>query len=152
MARTRFHNCFKKYSYTCNSNSKRTQKQEIQHLQSTKKQSTPQKIKTAQEDKEFKDRTIDYFPPSDTQNLNTNEVMCSMIMNDEISMGYMYLTVRFPHRSASGHEYLLVGYNYDANAILVEPLKNAKQRILQKYGRRPINNSQHQDFNPTHMY
>ena len=47
-----------------------------------------------------------------------------MIMNDEKSMGYMYLKVIFPHCSASGHEYLLVGYKYDTNAILVEPLKN----------------------------
>ena len=64
-----------------------------------------------------------------------NGLMCSMITNDEKSMGYMDLTGRFFHFSASGHEYLLVGYNYDTNLILVEPLKNNKQRILQIDGR-----------------
>ena len=49
--------------------------------------------------------------------------MGSMITNDVKSMGYMYLTGIFPHYSPSGHEYLLVGYKYDANTILVEPLK-----------------------------
>ena len=41
-----------------------------------------------------------------------------MITNDEKYMGYMDLTGKFAHFSASGHEYLLVEYNYDANAVL----------------------------------
>ena len=65
-----------------------------------------------------------------------------MITNDEKSMKYMDLTGRFTHCSASGYEYLLVGYNYDASAILVEPLKNSNQRLLQTDGRIPINKSQ----------
>ena len=50
--------------------------------------------------------------------------MFSMITNDGKSMGYMDLTGRFNHCSSSGYEYSLVGYNYDDNTILVEPLKN----------------------------
>ena len=53
-----------------------------------------------------------------------------MIMNDEKSMGYMDLTGKFPHFSASGHEYLLVRYNYDANTILVEPLKKRQENTF----------------------
>ena len=53
-----------------------------------------------------------------------------MIMNDETSMGFMDLTGKFPHCSASGHEYLLLVYNYDANAILVEPLKNRQAKTI----------------------
>ena len=45
-------------------------------------------------------------------------------------MGYMDLTGRFPHCSSSGHEYLLVGYNYYANAILVEPLKKRQAKTI----------------------
>ena len=41
-----------------------------------------------------------------------------------IYMGYMNLSGRFHYRLASGHEYLLVGYNYGSNKILVETLKN----------------------------
>ena len=56
--------------------------------------------------------------------------MCSMITNEEKSMGCMELTGRFPNCSASGHEYLLVGYNYYANSILVEPLKNRQEKTI----------------------
>ena len=58
-------------------------KQERQRLQLKKKQPPTQKTKTAHEEKEFKDRTLDYFPPSDTPNIKTNEVICSMIANDK---------------------------------------------------------------------
>ena len=37
---------------------------------------------------------------------------------------YMDLTGRFPHQSLRGNNYLFVCYNYDSNAILVEPLNN----------------------------
>ena len=45
-------------------------------------------------------------------------------------MGCMDLTGIFPHNSASGHEYLLFGYNYDANAILVVPSKNCQEKTI----------------------
>ena len=45
-------------------------------------------------------------------------------------MGYTYLTRKFTHCSAGGHEYLLVGYNYDASAILVEPLKSLQVKTI----------------------
>ena len=67
-------------------------KHERKHFQSTKNQTPPHKINTAQEEKESKDHTLDYFPPSDTPNVKTNEVMCSMINNDDKSIGYMDLT------------------------------------------------------------
>ena len=90
----------------------------------TKKQPPSQTIKTTNEEKEYKDFTLDYSPLSDTPNVNTNGMMCIMITNDEKSMGSMDLTGSFPHYSASFHEYLLVGYYYDDNAMLVEPIKN----------------------------
>ena len=45
-------------------------------------------------------------------------------------MGFMDSTGIFPHCSASGHEYLLDGYNYYANAILVEPLKKIQAKAV----------------------
>ena len=122
MAKNICQQCFKNLPTCLISTLKGHIKQERKNLQSTKKQPPSQKIKAAKEEKESKDCTLDYFPFSDTQNVKTNEVMCSMITNDEKSMGYMYLTVIFTHCSASGHEYLLVRYNYEDNAIFVKPL------------------------------
>ena len=45
-------------------------------------------------------------------------------------MGYMDSTGRFAHCSASGHEYLLVENNCDANEILFEPLKNCQEKMV----------------------
>ena len=42
----------------------------------------------------------------------------------------MDLTGRFPFRSGSGNEYIMVAYHYDANAILATPVKNCKARTL----------------------
>ena len=130
MASTRYQHCFKNIPTHLIATVKGHMKQEIKHIQPTKKKSHPQKIKTAQEDKEFKNCTLYYFPPSDTPNVKTNEVMCCMITNDEKSTGCVDLTGRFPHCSSSGHEYLLVGYNYYANAILVEPLKKRQAKTI----------------------
>ena len=45
-------------------------------------------------------------------------------------MGYIDSTSRFLHCSAIGHKYLLVGYNYDTNAILFEPLRNRQEKTI----------------------
>lgn len=37
---------------------------------------------------------------------------------------YTNYTGKFPHRSSKGNHYIMVVYEYKANAILVEPLKN----------------------------
>ena len=42
----------------------------------------------------------------------------------------MDLTGRFPTRSISGNEYILVCYHYDSNAILVEALKNRQAQTI----------------------
>ena len=49
---------------------------------------------------------------------------------DVKTMGYLDLTGRFPKYSSSFHEYELVGYNYDVNSILVEPLKNRQSKNI----------------------
>ena len=130
MARNRCQNCFKNLPTHVISTVKSHIKQEIQHLQSTEKQPPPQTIKKTQEEKESKDPILDYFTPSDTPNVKTNGVVCSMITNDEKPMRYMDLIGRFTHFPTSGHEYLLVRYNYDANEILVEPPKNRQAKII----------------------
>ena len=42
----------------------------------------------------------------------------------------MDLTGRFPHFLASGHEYLLFGYNYDINSILFGQLQSRQVKTI----------------------
>ena len=44
----------------------------------------------------------------------------------------MDLTGRFPFCSSRGNEYILIGYHYDANAILGVPLKNRQAVTITK--------------------
>ena len=37
---------------------------------------------------------------------------------------YNDLTGQFPYQSSCDNNYIFVGYNYDGNAILVEPIPN----------------------------
>ena len=65
----------------------------------------------------------DAFPPTETKNIKTNDVMYAIVDNKS-GIGYMGLTDRFPYQSSWRNNYLMIVYNDDANAILVEPLKN----------------------------
>ena len=60
-------------------------------------------------------------------NQRTNLLCLSIVdTNDITGVNYSDQTGQFPHLSSRGSRYLFVLYNcnYDANAILVEPLKN----------------------------
>ena len=37
---------------------------------------------------------------------------------------YTYLTGQFPYRSSRGNKYLLVGYHYDTDVVISQPLKD----------------------------
>ena len=60
----------------------------------------------------------DAFPPSDPVNVKTNEILYALFDSSHKGLAYIDLTGRFPYRSARGNEYILVGYHYDASAIL----------------------------------
>ena len=99
-------------------------KQESQNLQSTKQQVIQTKLEDAE---------IDAFPPPDSPNVKTNEVLCMLVQTkQESGKAYIDLTGRFPIRSARGNQYILVGYHYDANAILVEPLASRRAGDITK--------------------
>lgn len=95
-------------------------KQERHGLQSTKL--TNNHPTTEQEN--------DFFPPSDTPNIKTNEVMYSLVNNNKEGLGYFDLTGKFPYRSARGNQYILIGYHYDSNAILAVPIKNRNASVI----------------------
>jgi len=90
--------------------------QEKQNVQSTKTKSTSITTTDSPTD-------IDFFPPSDHPNLKTNVCMAAIIDFSTKSKAYLDLTGRFPYISSRGNQYLLVVYDYDSNAILVEPHK-----------------------------
>ena len=69
----------------------------------------------------------DNYPPPPEPNLKTQDVMYMVIDKSEICTAYTDLTGRFPCKSSSGKEYILVGYHYDANFILGTALKNRKK-------------------------
>ena len=70
-----------------------------------------------------KDIFEDAFPPPQENNIKTNVVIYDLI-HTKPGLGYMDLTGRFPYQLIRGNNYLMVSYNYDANAILVKALKN----------------------------
>ena len=122
MARTRFQHRYKKLSYTSNGNSKSTH-ETVKKTSSINKETT---TTTDNQDKTGRERIqrshIILFSPSKKPDFKTNGMVCSTITNDKKSMENMNLTGRFKHFSASDYGYLLVSYNYDDNAILVDPL------------------------------
>jgi hypothetical protein len=64
----------------------------------------------------------DSFPPQEQVKSTTCYYMIYNIT--DVSKTYTDLTGRFPHQSSRGNNYIFVAYNYDGNAILVEPMKN----------------------------
>ena len=72
----------------------------------------------------------DFSPKPDTPNIKTNAVAYAVIDHDEISAGYTDLKGKFPQRSSRGNEYILVGYHYDANAILAVTIKDRTASTL----------------------
>ena len=95
-----------------------------QNLQSTKlsNNSTPTESEYQEEQ--------DVFPPQPQPNEKSHHVAYMLIDKDEMVTAYQDLTGRFPVKSSSGNEYILVGYHYDANCILGHPVKDRKAPTL----------------------
>ena len=70
------------------------------------------------------DIAADAFPQSNAPNIKTHEVAYSLVELPPKNIAYTDLTGRFPYRSSSGNEYIMVGYHFDGNVILGEPIKN----------------------------
>ena len=87
-----------------------------QNLQSTKQQHEVAIDPKAEEE--------DFFPVLPTPNQQVKEVAYVLLQRKDFCTAYQDLTGRFPVRSSSGNEYILVGYHYDANCILGMPIKS----------------------------
>ena len=89
---------FKKFLGNTSATAKGHLDQERQGLQSTKEQEQ------------------DFFPIQD--NLKTYHVAMKLEQFNPKETAYSDLSGRFPHKSSRGHQYMLVVYDYDSNAIL----------------------------------
>ena len=78
------------------------------------------------DDLELKRAKEDIFPTSDTSNIKKHEVTYNVLKtSSQAGKAFMDLTGKYPIKSQRGNQYIFVGYNYDANAIL-ETIENAK--------------------------
>ena len=64
------------------------------------------------------------IPPSPAPITKSHDVAYIIINKDELCTAYTDLTGQFTFRSSRGNQYILVGYHYNTNCIIVEPLKN----------------------------
>ena len=119
--------------------------QESQHLQSTKPADYDTYIKNIKNNiarlqgkiknpnielQLKKDIESDAFPDSPSPNVKANQVVYLVCSSAPKDMGYIDLTGRFPYRSASGNQYILVAYHQDANAIYGQPIKNRESASI----------------------
>ena len=72
----------------------------------------------------IEDETQDFTPEPPAPNMKSNDVAYIVIDKKELSTAYHDLTGRFPIRSRSGNEYIIIAYHYDANCIIAHPIKN----------------------------
>ena len=82
------------------------------HKQRQNLQSTTKKEKSATKTAVQQDTTDDletYFPTTDQLNVKSNQVAYVLIDKSTIATAYQDLTGRFPYKSSSGNEYVLIG-------------------------------------------
>lgn len=87
-------------------------KQEKMNLQSTK--SSP---------------SLQEYAPEKIQQ-RTHECLGLIMSFSDAQKGYMDLTGKFPHQSSRGNQYIMVVYDYDSNAILVEAIANRQAKSI----------------------
>ena len=65
----------------------------------------------------------------------SHDIILSLTTESELSKAYSDLCGKFPYCSSRGNNYIFVAYHYDADAILVEPLKIEIQTQLSLHGK-----------------
>ena len=71
---------------------------------------------------------INFYPDAET--LKTRELCATIIHFNIKRKGFSDLTGALPHKSIRGNLYVIVMYDYDSNAILVEPIKNRQAATI----------------------
>ena len=113
--------------------------QQRQHLQSTKSRvNVPDMHPIDELCKQTKNLSLQ----NTINNVNSNDLTDESFTSDDVAyiiinhdydkVGYIDSTGRFPQRSSRGHEYILVGYHFNGNAILAAPIKDRSAQSLTK--------------------
>ena len=71
--------------------------------------------------------TEDFFPNKEAK---TKSVAIKLQPFHPKTTAYSDLTGKFPYKSSRGHQYILVVYDYDSNAILAAPLKSRQAQEI----------------------
>ena len=66
----------------------------------------------------------------DAETVKTHELCATVIPFNIKRKGFSDLTDAFPHKSSRGNLHVMVMYDYDSNAILVEPIKNRQAETI----------------------
>ena len=66
----------------------------------------------------------DLFPLLEAPNVKSRYASYTIVELTTKYRAYMELKGRFPYTSSGGNQYILIGYHFDGNEILVKPLKN----------------------------
>ena len=72
----------------------------------------------------------DSFSSSLTPNTKNNNVAYMFINRDYLCTVYTDLTGRFPCKSSSGNEYVLVAYHCESNSFIAQALKNRRAETI----------------------
>ena len=103
----------------------------ITNLTPTAKGHLDQERSNLQSTRDKNKNTLDVdFEPNDGNSTKTFENTAVLYRFDPKEKTYSDQTGRFPHRSSRGNEYLMIMYDHDSNAILVEALKNRQAKTL----------------------
>ena len=81
-----------------------------------------------QKDTLSEDIEPDAFPNS--VNFKKTHDVIRIVQDLKQGLGYMDLAGKFPYQSGRGNNYIMIVYSYDANGILVEPLKNRNAETI----------------------
>ena len=99
-----------------------------QNIKSTKKRK--KKSKTSASESTDNDVTDEAFPQSDTPNVRTHD--CYVTIEEMTGQIHTDQTGRFPTPSSAGNNYVMVLYDYDSNAILVQPFKTRHDTVIKE--------------------
>ena len=76
--------------------------------------------------------SLDVSPSQETNNTRSHVVFATILTTKEFRKSYSDQTGKFPIQSSRGHNYVMILYDLDSNAILSCPLKTRQASEITK--------------------
>ena len=89
-----------------------------------------QEFKNIRSTKPTEDLGSDVAPSQEPNNIKTSDIMCTVIVTDDICISYSDQAGNFLITSSGGHKYIFVFYHYDTNSIIGIPIKSFNTSAL----------------------